>query len=81
MVERKAYSTKLNEFEKQALDYAGELWQEHADNTSELIRQILADWLRIKKDTLEGGTRTQTLQALIEIKAMLRELMENKNND
>jgi hypothetical protein len=46
-----------------------------------LIRQILADWLRIKKDTLEGGTRTQTLQALIEIKAMLRELMENKNND
>lgn len=68
-------SFRLHDYEAEAINFAAERWPEHADNTSELIRQILADWLRIKKDTLEGGTRTQTLQAINEIKAMLRQLL------
>lgn len=75
MVERKAYSTKLNEFETEALLFAGELWKEHADNTSELIRQILADWLRLKQDAVHSGTRTQTLRALVEINEKLDRLL------
>lgn len=64
MAERKFYGVKLNEYEAGALAFAGEVWPEHADNTTELFRQILADWLRIKKDAAEGGTRTQTARML-----------------
>jgi EAL domain-containing protein (putative c-di-GMP-specific phosphodiesterase class I) len=41
MSQRKAYATRLSTFEAEALEIAKEVWPEHADKDSELIRSII----------------------------------------
>lgn len=71
-------SFRLSEYEAEALKVAAGMWPEHANNTSELIRQILADWQRIR-DSNGTTTRTQIAERLAAIEAMLQELLRSNN--
>lgn len=63
MTQRKAYAARLSETEAMVLDVAAGMWPEHKDKTSELLRQILADWGRIRKGQVDGS-RAQTARYL-----------------
>lgn len=62
MTERKTYCTRLNEFEAETVDkIAAEVWPEHADNISELLRAIITDWRRTRD---AGGKSNKILAAV-----------------
>jgi hypothetical protein len=62
MTERKTYCTRLNQFEAETVDkIAAEVWPEHADNISELLRAIITDW-RHTRDA--GGKSNKILTAV-----------------
>lgn len=62
MAERKPFATRLNEFEAETVEVvAAEVWPEHADSISELIRAIITDW-RHTRDA--GGKSNKILQAV-----------------
>lgn len=50
----KRTTIRLNTYALSAVDRAADLWPEHADNLSELIRKIIADWSRLR-DEHSGG--------------------------
>lgn len=68
MTERKLYATKLNEYEAETLKIAAEMWPEHADNISELLRAIVTDWRRTR-DT--GGKSATILREIRELRAFV----------
>lgn len=71
---RTSYCTRLNEYEADIIkQVAAEVWPEHADNLSELIRAIIVDWGRTRAET--GGKSATILK---EIKA-IRALLEGKH--
>lgn len=72
MSERKTYCTRLNEFEAETVDkIAAEVWPEHADNVSELLRAIITDWRRTRD---AGGKSNKILHEIRELKLFLEEI-------
>ena len=63
MSQRKAYATRLNMYEAEALTIASEVWPEHADNGAELLRAIINTW---RRDRDNGGGKTHKIVACIE---------------
>lgn len=56
-------SFRLSDYEAEVLLVAARMWPEHEANKSELIRQVLADWRRLREDN-GIGTRAQTARML-----------------
>lgn len=55
-------TVRLDGHTTQILDKAAGIWPEHATNRSELLRQIAADWDRIRKEN--GGRTAQLVRRL-----------------
>jgi hypothetical protein len=63
MAGRKPYTTRLNEYEAETVEkIAAEVWPEHADNISELIRAIITDW----RHTRDQGGKSNKILATIQ---------------
>lgn len=67
-------TVRLNQHALVILDKAAEKWPEHAGNRSELLRQIAADWDRIRTDN-GTTTRTQIAERLTAIEDLLSKLL------
>jgi len=76
----KRTTIRLDAHALQVIERAACIWGEHAWNQSELIRQILADWNRLRDDE-RTGSRAQTAERLERIEEMLGILMEMMTND
>jgi DNA-binding response OmpR family regulator len=75
MSQRKAYATRLSTFEAEALEIAKEVWPEHADKDSELIRSIINTWRRDREEN--GGKTRKIIEVISEAKAeIIREIHE-----
>lgn len=66
MPQRKAYATRLSDYEAEALEIAKEVWPEHADKPSELIRSIVNTWRRERE--ANGGKTQKIIEVIVESK-------------
>jgi hypothetical protein len=76
----KRTTIRLNEHTLGVIDKAKGMWPEHDDNLSELIRQIIADWDRIREGD-GNGTRAQTLKHLVSIKGDTQKILGRLGTD
>lgn len=74
---RKTFSTRLNDSEQVALSLAADIWDEHADKPSELLRAIINDWRRTRED----GTGSKTQKVLDRIDLAERRIIAEIRGD
>lgn len=65
------YSTRLNDYEAEAIKMAARRWREHAGSDAELLRAIINDW----RETHEQSSNTVEIMKEL---ASLREEMRQE---